>query len=125
MDQVTLKRKYLEDSVAVQVVKADQTARDYAHFQQTYGVLDVTAQVTELSRSMATVQSQLTAKQLELHRRSGLLSRIRRAGNVKLKAEIEQLLELQREVREGSQGYSTGSVAQKDLPRSFPYATFR
>lgn len=115
MDQVTLKRKYLEDSVAVQMVKADQAARDYVNFQQTYGVLDVTAQVTELSRSMATVQSQLTAKQLEL-RVAEQYYPASDARIIKLKAEIEQLIELQREVREGSQGYSTGGVAQKDLP---------
>jgi tyrosine-protein kinase Etk/Wzc len=114
-DAVVLKRTYLEESVAVQTVKSDQAAHDYVVFQQKYGVLDVATQVSEMSKSMAAVQSQLTAKQLEL-RVAEQYYPAADARIVKLKAEIQQLEQLQKEVREGSQDYSTGGVAQKDLP---------
>ena len=104
--------------------KCNQASRDYVSFQQKYGVLDVATQVSEMSKSLAAVQSQLTAKQLELR----VAARYCPATDpriVKLKAEIQQLEQMQKEVREGSPGYGTGGVAQKDLPGGAPVPSLK
>ena len=125
LDKVTQKRAYLENLVAVQTLKSDETATAYIAFQRTYGVLDVATQASELSRSMSSVQSQLTAKQLEL-RVAEQYYPATDARIIKLKAEIEQLLALQRSVREGSDEFATSGVSQKDLPElSVKYLTLK
>ena len=115
LDKVTQKREYLENLVAVQTLKSDETATAYIAFQRTNGVLDVATQASELSRSLSSVQSQLTAKQLEL-RVAQQYYPSTDARIIKLKAEIEQLQALQLSVKEGSGDFSTGGVSQKDLP---------
>jgi tyrosine-protein kinase Etk/Wzc len=125
LDKVAQKRAYLEHSVAVQVQKSDEVAAAYITFQRTYGVLDVATQASELSRSMSSVQSELTSKVLEL-RVAEQYYPATDVRIVKLKAEIEQLQALQRSVREGSDEFSTGGVSQKDLPElSVRYLTLK
>lgn len=115
VDKAAAKRSYLEQSVAAVEQETRRLSDQLIAFQARHGIVDFTTQASENTRAIAQLQSQIVSKQMELELQKKYLpesdSRI-----VKLKAELAGLEKLMTGLREGGGEFSTGPVAQKDIP---------
>jgi tyrosine-protein kinase Etk/Wzc len=115
LDQVTNQRQLFEQMLVEQAAVADRSSQALIRFQTVHGVLDVTTQLNETARSLTELQSQLTTKQLELK----VMQKYYPESDARIiqrKGEIEELQRLMEAIRKGSGDFSTGGVAQADLP---------
>jgi tyrosine-protein kinase Etk/Wzc len=114
LDQVLRKKRYIEDSIAAVEAEYGKASSEMTAFQTKYGFLDF-SQISESVRQIASLQSQIVAKQLSIALLKGSVPendpRIVQYNN-----EITQLQKLIKEMKEGSQEYSLGVVAANQVP---------
>lgn len=115
VDRATMKREYLQSSVASYEIEARRVSDALIAFQNRHGIVDLDTQASENTRAIVQLQSQINAKQLEIDLQQKYLpeadSRI-----VKLKAEMAGLQKLLHAMKEGGTDLNNGGMSQKTIP---------
>ena len=114
MDKVQEKRLYLEKAIATQQVSADIAAAALSNFQTKYGVYDLPTQTEANITALATLNSQLKSRQMDLDLQQKYTpetdTRI-----VMLKDQISQLERQIQDLRTGVGSMSTGSPSLSSM----------
>lgn len=114
LEKVIGKKEYLEQTIVAADKESTETSQALVAFQNKYGFLDLPSQVSVSVQQIAQLQGRVLTQQVQL----AVLQKSfpdSDARIVTLKNEIAELNKVMSEIKQGSDQYSTGGLATKQL----------